>query len=149
MSNENSTIIEINGVKLEVDLRTAKRVEELRVGSKVKVLKKGYGNDYKVHAGVVVGFEPFENLPTIVVCYLDVDYSSAKLEFAHFNAKSNREDLDIVAAIDDDLPCRKADVLDRIDAEIERKRKEIEDVEAKRAFFLKHFEQYFEVGGAN
>jgi len=31
-------IIEINGVKLEVDLSTAKRIDEFRVGDTVKVL---------------------------------------------------------------------------------------------------------------
>lgn len=51
------TIIEVNGVKLEVDLRTARRIDEIRIGDRVKVLIKGY-SDYKVHAGTVIGFEP-------------------------------------------------------------------------------------------
>src|SRR5690606_28503543 len=68
------TIIEVNGVKLEVDLRTAKRVDELRVGDRVKVLTKDYRGEYEVHAGTIVGFEPFENLPTVIVAYLKRDY---------------------------------------------------------------------------
>lgn len=70
MNDQNKRVIEINGVKLEVDMRYAKRVDELRVGSKVKVLNKEYSS-YKVYPGVIVGFEEFDNLPTIVVAYLE------------------------------------------------------------------------------
>ena len=37
-----SEIIDIQGVKLDVDLRTATRVEEIRIGTKVRVLTKDY-----------------------------------------------------------------------------------------------------------
>ena len=98
--SQNTTIIEINGMKLEVDLRQAKRIETLKVGSPVKVLVKGY-DGYKVHAGTVVGFEPFASLPTIIVAYLDIDYTSANLKFIHFNAQS--KDIEIVHSVDGDL----------------------------------------------
>ena len=78
---------EINGVKMQVDLRYATRIEELRVGDKVKVLTKGYSG-HTVHSGVIIGFEPFKELPTIVVCYVASSYSEVKLEFVHYNAKS-------------------------------------------------------------
>ena len=42
--NENIRTIEINGIKLEVDLRTAKRIDQFKVGDNVKVLKKNGGN---------------------------------------------------------------------------------------------------------
>ena len=54
--------IEINGVKLQVDLRHARRLEEIRVGSRVKVLTKDY-NGHKVSHGVVIGFTLLENVP--------------------------------------------------------------------------------------
>ena len=41
---DEKTIVEINGIKMEVDLRHATRVEEFKIGSKVKVLKKQYEN---------------------------------------------------------------------------------------------------------
>lgn len=44
-------IIEVNGVKLEVDLRNARRVDEFRVGSPVKVLVKNYST-YESHFGM-------------------------------------------------------------------------------------------------
>lgn len=39
---EERRIVEINGVKIEVDMRTAKRVDSFRVGDNVKVLDKDY-----------------------------------------------------------------------------------------------------------
>lgn len=42
-----TTIIEINGVKLEIDLRHAKRIDNLRVGDTVKVLRKRYDDSYE------------------------------------------------------------------------------------------------------
>ena len=75
--NTQTAIVEVNGIKLEVDLRTAKRIDQLTdqltIGSRVKCLVKQY-SDFKTVPGVVVGFEPFEKLPTIVVAYLDTDY---------------------------------------------------------------------------
>jgi hypothetical protein len=117
-------IIEINGIKMEVDLRHAKRIDHMVVGTKVKLLAKG--NSYsstEVHSGVVVGFEPFESPPTIIVCYLKVDYSSAELKFAYINKET---------------------ALSKIDRELEKKRAEIEDMERKRDYFLRHFNTYFE-----
>ena len=62
-----TTVIEINGVKLEVDLRSARRIDTLRVGDRVKLLEKtSYGGPI-VHHGVVAGFDPFPSQPTIIV----------------------------------------------------------------------------------
>lgn len=135
-------IIEINGVKMEVDMRYAKRIEHLQVGSRVKCLIKGYGEDYKVHPGVIVGFEPFEKLPSIIVAYLETDYSSASIKFKSYNAKCS--DFEIVADIDNNaLEVNKADILNKFDRELERKRLEVEEIEQKRDFFTKTFGVYF------
>ena len=37
---EEKRIVEIDGVKIEVDLRTAKRVDSYKVGDNVKILEK-------------------------------------------------------------------------------------------------------------
>jgi hypothetical protein len=135
-------IIEINGVKMEVDLRYAKRIEHLTVGSRVKCLIKGYGDDYKVLPGVIVGFEPFEKLPSIIVAYLDVDYSSVGIKFKSYNAKCT--DFEIVADLDNNaLEVNKADILTKMEREIERKKLEVEEIEQKRDFFVKNFGVYF------
>lgn len=143
---DTKTVIEINGVKMEVDLRHAKRIDTLVVGSKVKLLIKesGYSSvSNNVYSGVVVGFEPFQDMPTIIVCYLDLGYQETTLKFAYINDKSN-DKYDLIVSIDDELPVQKQDVLSRIDREIEKKKVEIEDLERKRDYFLKHFTQYFE-----
>lgn len=135
-------IIEINGVKMEVDMRYAKRIEHLTVGSRVKCLIKSYSDDYKVMPGVIVGFEPFEKLPSIIVAYLDIDYSTAAIKFKSYNAKCS--DFEIVADIDNNaLEVNKADVLARMEREIEKKRLELEEIEQRRDFFLKNFGVYF------
>lgn len=139
--SQNTTIIEINGMKLEVDLRQAKRIETLKVGSPVKVLAKGY-DGYKVHAGTVVGFEPFASLPTIIVAYLDIDYVSADLKFIHFNAQS--KDIEIVHSVDGDLvDIDRGSIVDRMDREIAKKELELEELHARKAFFLANFGKYF------
>lgn len=138
---EGKQIIEVNGVKLEVDLRQAKRVDTLQVGDRVKVLVKTY-NDYKVHAGTVIGFEPFQNLPTVIVAYLETDYSSANIKFVYFNAQS--KEVEIIKAIDDDqLDINKATVIQQMDREIEKKRAELADMQAKKAYFVANFKAYW------
>ena len=47
---EEKRIVEIDGVKIEVDLRTAKRIDTFRVGDNVKVLCKEYNGDFTVEA---------------------------------------------------------------------------------------------------
>jgi hypothetical protein len=143
MQNE-MTVIEVNGVKMEVDLRHAKIIHtNIRVGSKVKVLAKGSYSGPEVYPGVVVGFEPFTDLPTIIVAYIKNSYASAELAFAYINSKS-ADKWDLVPAVDDELPLNKADIVSYFDRDISKKQQEIADIEAKRDFFLRNFNTYFE-----
>lgn len=145
MSEENKRVVEINGIKMEVDMRHATRVDTFKVGSKVKLLEKSSYGAANVHNGVVVGFEPFESQPTIIICYLKIDYSSCELKFAYYNdTEKSKEQWDLVASVDDDLPVEKQDVLSRMDKEIDVKRSEISEIERKRDYFLQHFNMYFE-----
>ena len=97
MEKKETTIIEINGVKLEVDLRHAKRIDELTIGSPVKCLVKKY-ESYAVYPGIIIGFEPFLSLPTIVVAYLETDTYNADIKFVAFN--TNTKDFEIVLDVD-------------------------------------------------
>lgn len=134
------TIIEVNGVKLEVDLRTAKRIDELKIGSPVKCLVKTYG-EYKVYPGVIVGFVPFKNKPSIVVAYLDTSYSSADMKFVTFN--EDTKDFEIVADIDyNSLELDKANVLRLMDKDITKKEQELQDLVAKKNFFIENFDSF-------
>lgn len=143
-AQDGKTIIEINGVKLEVDLRTAKRIETLRVGDKVKILHTpDYGSPV-VYAGIVVGFEPFESLPTIVVAYIQAKgwgSDPAKIEFLYYNSKSKGYEL-IVST--DDVKLDKENAL----AVFARKEKELldklEETRQMRDYFERNFAVYWE-----
>lgn len=140
--NSNLVTVEINGVKMEIDTRHARKIETLRVGSRVKVLVKSYGDSFNVYPGIIVGFDEFRELPTITACYLDIGYPKAELKFVAFNAQT--KNVEIVAAVDhDELELSKSDVLSRLDREVESKRREITELEQHRAFFLAHFAAYF------
>ena len=138
---ENMIQIEINGVKMEVDTRYAKRIENLTIGSRVKVLVKSY-SDYKVYAGVIVGFDPFKELPTISVAYIDTSYGSKGLSFVAYNSQS--KDVEIVADIDfNALEVNKADIVRQFDNEIQKKQLEIQEMMEKKQFFIDKFGIYF------
>lgn len=132
-------LIEINGVKLEVDMRTAKKVESYKVGDLVKVLVKKY-NEWKVCNGMIVEFCDFKELPTIVVAYMSESYSP-DLEFAYLNAATLELQLapagDALASVD------KGWVVRKLDDQIKAKQSEIESLEARKRFFLERFARYF------
>ena len=113
---EDKRIIEINGVKLEVDLRNALNVESYKIGDNVKVLIEEYNNNFKSYPGVIIGFDNFKKLPTILIAYLVTDYSSAKIEFEYFNSKT--EKVEICPASKNEIPFEKSKVLELLDSQI-------------------------------
>lgn len=92
---ETKRIIEVNGVKMELDARTAaiQNVDTYRVGDNVTLLltENSYGSPKRTKAlsGVIVDFANFTGNPTIVVCYLDDSYP-IELKMAYIN-KENAE----------------------------------------------------------
>jgi hypothetical protein len=140
MTEETKTIVEINGVKLEVDMRYARRIEELRVGSRVKVLTEEYSGT-KVSPGIIVGFEPFAKLPTIIVAYVEAGYSDVGLKTISYNAKS--EKVEIVASVDDDFSVSKAEVMGWFRRERQKLDEKRAEIDAKEQFFLDRFKAYW------
>ena len=138
MNDINKRIVEINGLKIEVDLRTAKRVDRYKVGDRVKVLIKGY-SEWNSNFGIIVAFDEFVNLPTITVCYVESGYS-AELKFAAINSQT--KDVEIAPCLDDVMVSKK-DVLEKIDRQIESKQAEINDLQTKRNYFIRHFGEWF------
>lgn len=138
---ENKKIIEVNGIKMEIDLRQAKVVNNYKVGDSVKLLKKQY-SDYKSHLAVIVGFDEFEKHPTIILAYLDIEYSGASIKFEYINSES--KDAEICPVNEWDIPFSKQDILDKINTEVEKKQEEIRSLESKRKCFLQMFGKYFE-----
>lgn len=135
--NEHTRIVEINGIRVEVDLRTAKRVDTFRVGDPVKVLHKKYGTNYCTFPGIISGFDEFKNLPTITVAYMD----GGELKFAAINAKT--EDYEIIQADRDTLHMEKADVLRLMDRQLAEAEMKVEDLRQRRSYFLERFGAYF------
>lgn len=140
-NQETKRVVEIEGIKLEIDLRTAKRVETYRVGDNVKVLKKRY-SDYVSYPGVIVGFDDFKKLPTIVIAYVDISIASALVEFAFLNAES--KDVEVCPMVGDQNVIEKQRAVDMMDKAIEIKQREIEDLKMKKNYFLQNFNTYLE-----
>ena len=136
--DENKRIIEINGVKLEVDLRSARRIDEFRVGDSVKVLDNRNGKN-EMKAGVITDFANFKELPTLIVAvYRAGDYwTKPSIEFITFNSET--EDIEIVGVSAEEIIVSRETVTQKFDDEIARKRDELNDLIIKRDTFVKYF----------
>lgn len=142
MENQETKIIEINGVKLEVDLRTAKVIDNYKVGDNVKILVKEYSDNFKSHIGTIIGFDDFKENPTIVVAYLKTEYSRASIEFAYINQKN--KSFELCPLNNWDLPVTKSQVIDRFNSEIESKLSEFRELRNRKKLFLELFGKYFD-----
>ena len=131
-------IIEVNGVKLEVDMRYAKRIDEFRVGDTVKVLDKRNGRN-DLRTGVITDFANFKELPTIMVAiYKAGDYWSAPtIEFIPYN--SDTEDVEIVGVSAEEVMVSKDTIIDRFNDDIKKKKNELNDLIMKRDTFIRYF----------
>lgn len=136
--DENKKIIEINGVKLEVDLRSARRIDEFKVGDSVKVLDNRNDKNL-VRSGVITDFANFKELPTIMVAiYTPPDYwSKPSIEFIPYNA--NTENIEIVAVSAEEIIVSRETIVQKFDDEIAKKRDELNDLIIKRDTFVKYF----------
>ena len=134
-------IIEINGVKMEVDLRNAKVVEQYKVGDNIKVLIKEYSNDYRSYIGTIIGFDDFKETPTVVIAYLKTQYGSAEIKYVYFNKET--KDFEITSLNNWDIPVTKTDILKKFDSMKEEKEKEIKDIENKKVLFETLFGKFF------
>ena len=142
--NKNTmTIIEVNGVKMEVDMRTAKvaKLELYKVGTNVRILKKEYGDDFKTYAGVIVGFDQFIKRPSILIAYLKPGYSDCAIEFLSFN--QDTKDIEICPANDTFVPFQKSTVIEQLNRNVLQKEEELQESKAKREYFTKYFDKYF------
>lgn len=136
--SEEKRIIEINGVKLEVDLRNARRIDEFRVGDNVKVLDTRSGKN-EVRSGVITDFANFKDMPTIIVAmYKAGDYwTKPTIEFIYFN--SDTEGIEIVGVSAEEIIVSKDTIVQLFDDEIIKKKDELHDLIVKRDTFLKYF----------
>jgi hypothetical protein len=138
-SNENKRIIEINGIKLEVDLSTARRIDEFKVGDNVKVLRKQYSDSYKVEPGVITEFVNFKERPTIVIAvFKDGGYNSEpSIEFIYLTQDTTG--VEIAACCEHELKLNRETVAGQFQRQIEKKHKEADELQAKFDYFMEHF----------
>lgn len=135
---EEKRVVEINGVKVEVDMRYAKRIDEFKVGDTVKVLDNRKDRN-EMHTGVITDFADFKELPTIMVAvYKAGDFwSKPTIEFIPYNAET--KNLEIVGVSAEEIIVSKETIVQKFDGEIERKRDELNDLIIKRDTFKKYF----------
>lgn len=114
------------------------RAEILKVGDPVRVfIKPSYG-DAAVHTGVVVGFEPFKTMPTIIVAYVEVGYAKAEMKMLYYNEGSKDTEI-LPAAPDVSIEIERSRVLDYFDNEETKALATVAELRAKRAYFEKYF----------
>lgn len=133
--------IEINGIKVEVDLRTCKVVDTYRIGDNVKVLKKEYDN-YSVYSGVIVDFVAFKERPALVVAYFRQDYGGVSIQFETITSES--KDIEIAPCLPHELTINKNRVIDKFNLGIEAKEREADELRQKRDYFIENFSKFFE-----
>jgi hypothetical protein len=136
------TTVDINGVKIDVDLREAKSLCTVKVGTRVKVLHNN-AYDNHIYPGVVVGFEQFPSLPTIVVAFLENKYGKAELKMISFNDKT--KDYEMIVSEDDGtaMEVDRAYVMKNFQTAINTKLAEIAAIEDNMKYFNDKFGEYF------
>jgi hypothetical protein len=136
--NENIREINVNGVRLEVDMRYAKRIDTFKVGDTVKVLdRRNDKNDMR--SGVITDFADFKDLPTMMVAvYKPGDYWSAPtIEFIPYN--SDTKDIEVVGVSAEEIMVSHETIVNKFDDQIAKKRDELNDLIIKRDTFVKYF----------
>lgn len=139
--NDVSTIQQfaVGAVTIAANRDYAVRAEVLQVGSPVRVLLKPDYGDPEVHTGVIVGFEPFKDRPTIIIAYIKTSYSSASLEMLYFNG-NDKQKAEILAAPEDiNIDIERSRVLDWFNSEERKKQAELDEIRAKRQYFDRYF----------
>ena len=134
--------IEIDGIKVEVDLRTAKKVDVYKIGDNVKVLRKTYNNEHAVYSGVIVDFVAFKELPAIVVAYFEQDYSGVNIKFETITKES--QGIEIAPCLPHEMRINKARVIDKFNIAIASKQREVDELVQKRDYFVENFSKFFE-----
>lgn len=130
----------VGAITLAATREVAMRAEVLTIGQTVRVLHKGkYGEGKKVSTGVIVGFEPFTNLPTIIVAYVDSEYGATEMKISAYN-KDTAKDFEIIAAPSDSLlEIDRKKVVDLFASEERKLQASIDEVRAKRDYFERFF----------
>lgn len=137
---EDKRIIEIDGVKIEVDLRSAKRIDTFRVGDNVKVLCKNYSDKYEVKPGIITDFANFKEKPAIVVAVFNEGSwgSTPSISFIHIY-EGMEDRYEIVLASEEEIRLSRDGVIEKFEREIAKKKNEAQDLQNQLDYFKRHF----------
>ncbi len=145
MPEENKRIIEINGIKMEVDLSTCRRIDTFKVGDNVKILTKNKSySQQQVMNGVIVEFLNFKDMPIIQLAVFKQDWSGSTIQFIDYNAYS--DDIEILACGKHELILERNKVVDQMKHVIDTKQHEVDDLRNKLIWFEKFYGKYFVQG---
>ena len=144
MSEENEFIreIEIDGIKVAVDMRTVKKIDTYKVGDNIKVLKESYDNHFDTYSGVIVDFVAFKERPAIVIAYFVNDYSGVNIQFETIT--KDTVGIEIAPCLPHELSINKNRVIDKFNYEIEQQQHKVDELKAKRDYFIENFGKFFE-----
>lgn len=133
----------IGSLMIAASRDAAIRSEVLKVGDAVRLLEKGgQYSEAKVHTGVIVGFEPFKDMPTVQIAYIEHSYAKAELKLIAY--ADGNDKFDVVAAPKDFLLEVERDrVLEFFDSETRKLQGDIDTLRRKRAYFEQHFGKLF------
>jgi hypothetical protein len=129
---EGTKVFEIGGTKLEVDLRTIRKVDTFKVGDAVKMLVKEY-NEFKAYPGVIVGFDEFKTLPSIHVMYLKYN----EVQFKTITPKS--DDVEIVPLNSYEHLFQNETIIARLQENVRTKEEELRDAQDKLEAYKQSF----------
>jgi len=144
MSDENKRIVEINGTKIEVDLREAKVIESFKVGDPVRVFHPdGNHRGAEIRPGVIVGFCEFSNNPAIQILELKQDYSGVTFNTIVV-ANGINSDVQIAPYNKYEGIVSQSEVVTKFDRLIQQKELELADLKLKKKYFIDDFAKAFE-----
>lgn len=135
--------MEISGIKVSIPEKPAVEYDTYKIGDPIKVLKKpaSYSTEYKSYPGVVIGFDEFKILPTLVIAYIDKGYSEVKVEFVYLNSQT--KDIEICRSEPHDLKLEKEDIIRILDNEIKKHELSTMEAKQKKDYFVKYFNKLF------
>lgn len=142
-SPEGKRIVTIGGAKFEVDFRHATRIDEFKVGDKIKLLvSDGYTNPtFTSYPAVIIGFDDFKNRPTILIAYLDAKYAGAEIKIYQYNADSKSEIAPLTR--DEEVLLDKGHVLENFGKKIEEAEAVVANLKRQKEYFIHKFGVYF------
>lgn len=137
--------VEVNGVVLEFEESMLIK-QKIKVGDNVQlIMKRSYSEELVLYPGVVIQILPYEDeMPVVEVLYIDYGYSEIDVKRCVVTNKPDKGTKIIKTADPNFLPFTKERALDLLDRDIEKKESALKEAQAKKDYFLKYYNKYFE-----